>query len=61
MPWKVKRLLMLMACGFGLLGLAAAVLTRDHDLNVRLLAVAAILGGVAVLLTNLPGNGDDKH
>jgi peptidoglycan/LPS O-acetylase OafA/YrhL len=59
MPWRVKRLFYLMALGFGVLALAVVVLARDHHTDIRLLAIIAILGGIAILLTNLPVNGKD--
>jgi hypothetical protein len=59
-PWRVKRLLTLMACGFGVLGLAIVVLVREktRGSDVDLLAYIAILGGIAIILTNLPTNGN---
>jgi hypothetical protein len=61
MPWKVKRLLILMACGFGVLALAVVVLVREKSrgTDTDLLAYIAILGGIAIILTNLPLNGKD--
>jgi hypothetical protein len=59
-PWKTKRLLYLMACGFGVLALAIIVLVREKSrgTDTDLLAYVAILGGIAIILTNLPnGNG----
>jgi hypothetical protein len=58
MPWRLKRLLILMACGFGVIALALIVLARDDNLDSQLLAGIGILGGVAILLTNLPDGGD---
>jgi hypothetical protein len=61
MPWRVKRLLFLMACGFGVLALAVVVLVRDSSTDSVLLATIAILGGMAIILTNLPANGKDER
>jgi hypothetical protein len=62
MPWRVKRLLWLMACGFGVLALAIVVLVRDRSTDTELLAYIGILGGIAIILTNLPTNGNhDDH
>jgi hypothetical protein len=58
MPWKVKRLLLLMACGFASMGLAVVVLIEDDTLDTVLLAIIGILGGIAIILTNLPTNGN---
>jgi hypothetical protein len=60
MPWKVKRLLYLMALGFGVLALAIVVLVRDRSVDTDLLAYIALLGGIAIILTNLPLNGNGK-
>jgi uncharacterized membrane protein len=60
-PWRVKRLLYLMACGFAVLVLAVVVLVRDRSTDSELLGTIAILGGIAIILTNLPANGNDKH
>jgi hypothetical protein len=62
MPWRIKRLLYLMACGFGVLALAIVVLVRDSTIDTELLGYVALLGGVAIILTNLPidGKDDDK-
>jgi hypothetical protein len=59
MPWPVKRMLILMACGFGCIALAAVVLIRDRSTDTQLLAWIAVLGGVAIIVTNLPANGKD--
>jgi hypothetical protein len=59
MPWRVKRLLILMGCGFGVLTLGLIVLARHDSADGDMLAVIGILGGIAILLTNLPTNGHD--
>lgn len=58
MPWRIKRILYLMACGFGALAISLVVLIRDRSLDTNLLAVLGILGGVAIILAHLPLNGD---
>jgi xanthosine utilization system XapX-like protein len=61
-PWRVKRLLYLMALGFGVLALSIFVLVRHDSTDSDALAVIGILGGIAIVLTNLPANGNnDKH
>ncbi|HEY2303918.1 MAG TPA: hypothetical protein VGH66_18605 [Acidimicrobiales bacterium] len=60
MPWRVKRLLYLMALGFGVLALSIFVLVRHDSTDSDALAVIGILGGIAIVLTNLPTNGNDK-
>jgi peptidoglycan/LPS O-acetylase OafA/YrhL len=61
MPWGVKRFLYLMAMGFAVLGLAIVVVVRDRSVDTVLLAAIAILGGAAIILTNLPVNGKDDR
>lgn len=63
MPWRAKRLLYLMACGFGVLALAIAVLVREpsRGTDSDLLAYIGILGGIAIILTNLPMDGDGER
>ena len=56
MPWKAKRMLILWACGFGALLLAAVVLYRRDDVDSSLLAVIALLGGVAIIVNELPND-----
>jgi hypothetical protein len=59
MPWRTKRLLYLMACGFGALALAAVVLARHRSTDTQLLGWVAVLGGIAIILNNLPNDKDD--
>jgi xanthosine utilization system XapX-like protein len=61
MPWRVKRLLYLMALGFGVLALSIFVLVRHDSTDSDALAVIGILGGIAIILTNLPVNGKNHH
>jgi hypothetical protein len=50
----------LMACGFGVLALSIVVLVRNDSIDSSLLAGIGILGGIAIVLTNLPTNGKDE-
>lgn len=61
MPWRVKRMLWLMACGFGALTLAVIVLVRDKGTDTNLLAYLGVLGAAAIILTTLPANGNGKE
>ena len=58
MPWRIRRMLGLFACGFAALGLAIVVLVRDNSTDAVLLALLGLIGGVAIILNNLPANGD---
>jgi len=58
MPWRIKRLLMLMVCGFAALGLAIVVLVRDNSTDAVLLALLGLVGGLAIVINTLPT--DDK-
>jgi hypothetical protein len=60
MPWRVKRQLILAACGFFAFGIALTVWVRNDLLDTDLLAVVGILGGIAIIVTNLPENGKEK-
>jgi hypothetical protein len=62
MPWRVKRLLYLILLAVAMLVLAGFVLVRDKSVDTELLGTIAVLGGVAILITNLPadGNGNGK-
>jgi hypothetical protein len=60
MPWKVKRSLILYACGFFALGLAIVVFVRNKTIDGDLLAVIAILGGIAIIVNQLPENGNNN-
>jgi hypothetical protein len=61
MPWRVKRNLVLYACGFFALGLAIAVFIRNDSIDGDLLAIVALLGGVAIIVNQLPENGNGKE
>jgi peptidoglycan/LPS O-acetylase OafA/YrhL len=61
MPWRIKRRLILAACGFFAFGIALAVWVRNDLLDTDLLAVVGILGGIAIIVTNLPENGNGKE
>jgi hypothetical protein len=59
MPWRIRRLLYLIAIAFAIGGLAIVVFVRDKSTDTVLLACMGLLGGVAIILSNLP-NGNDK-
>ena len=61
MPWRVRRLLILMGAGFATFALGAVVVARHHNIDTVLLGVLGMLGGVAILLTNTPSNGKENH
>jgi len=61
MPWRVRRLLILMGAGFAAIGIGAVVAIRHRNLDTVLLGILGMLGGVAILLTNTPSNGKDNH
>ena len=61
MPWRVRRLLILMGAGFAAIALGAVVVARHHNLDTVLLGILGMLGGVAILLTNTPSNGKENH
>ena len=61
MPWHIKRMLLIFACGFAALGLAIVVFVRHASLDTDLLACIGFAGGVAIILSNLPENGKDDY
>ena len=61
MPWRVRRLLILMGAGFATFALGAVVVARHHNLDTVLLGILGMLGGVAILITNVPNGGDHDN
>lgn len=59
MPWKAKKQLILWGCGFFVLAIAIAIFVRHDSVDANLLAVIAILGGIAIIVNQLPDNGDN--
>jgi hypothetical protein len=59
MPWRIKRTLGLFICGFAALGLAIVVLVRNRSVDTVLLACLGLVGGLAIILNNLPDD-DNK-
>ena len=61
MPWNAKKFLILIICAFAMWAIAVTVFVRDRSLDTKLLAVVSFVGGVAIILNNLPENGKDKE
>jgi hypothetical protein len=61
MPWRIKRNLILYTCGFFALALAIVVFIRNDSVDGDLLAIVALLGGVAIIVNQLPENGNGKE
>jgi hypothetical protein len=61
MPWRVKRMLVLILCSFVVVICAAVVLFRDRSVDTDLLAVIGLAGGVAILIVALPTNGHEDE
>ena len=61
MPWHIKRMLIIFACGFTAMGLAVVVFVRHTSLDTDLLACIGLAGGVAIIISNLPRNGKDNY
>jgi peptidoglycan/LPS O-acetylase OafA/YrhL len=60
MPWRIKRIWALTLLGVAALSLAVIVLVLNRDTSTDLLAVLGLIGGVAIIVTTLPVNGDGK-
>jgi cytochrome c biogenesis protein CcdA len=58
MPWKIKRLFLLILLGVGALSIGSIVVATAHDWDIRLLGIVCIIGGLAMVLVALPGNGN---
>ena len=61
MPWRVRRLLILMGAGFAAIGIGAVVAIRHRNIDTVLLGILGMLGGVAILITNVPNGGDHDN
>jgi hypothetical protein len=61
MPWRIRKLVMMMLLGAGVLALAIVVFVLNRDTSTDLLAVIALLGGLAIVVNELPDNGHDNH
>jgi len=52
-----RRAAILIAIGVAVLVLALLVMIRNRSLDDELLATIALLGGLAIVINSLPGNG----
>jgi len=60
MPWRIRRLWLLLLCAVVALAIAAVVLARNRSADDELLASGLLVGGVAIALVALPTNGGEK-
>jgi hypothetical protein len=58
MPWRIRRTVLLILCGVAALTLAIVVLVLNRDTPSDLLAILGLVGGVAIVITALPANGN---
>jgi predicted neutral ceramidase superfamily lipid hydrolase len=56
-PWKLRREVYLILLGVVVLVLSIIVLARHRSVDTDLLAVVGLVGGVAIVIVSLPGNG----
>lgn len=61
MPWRLRKKLMLYVLGAMALALAIVVMIQNQSLSTELLAAIGVLGGIAIIINDLPDNGDDNH
>jgi hypothetical protein len=59
MPWRTKRFVGQILLAVVVLVLSIIILVRNRSLDVDLLAVIGLVGGLAILLTALPANGTE--
>jgi len=58
MPWRLKKQVYLIILGVVALVLAIIVLIQDQDLSTELLAALGLVGGLAIVINELPDNGN---
>jgi hypothetical protein len=59
-PWRLRREVYLILLGVVVLVLSIIILARHRSVDTDLLAVIGLAGGVAIVITSLPANGNDK-
>jgi peptidoglycan/LPS O-acetylase OafA/YrhL len=57
-PWRVRKVIVLTLLGVAVLALAVVVFVLNRDTSSDVLAVIALLGGVAIIVNSLPSNGN---
>ena len=60
MPWRLRKMLMLIVIGAAALALSIIVMVQDANLSTELLAIIGVLGGLAIVVNELPANGNGK-
>jgi hypothetical protein len=60
MPWQLRKTVLLILLGVAALVLGSIVLVLNRDASSDLLAVVAIVGGLAIIVNSLPVNGRDQ-
>lgn len=58
MPWKYRKIMMLYILGSIALALAIIVLARNTNVDTELLGSLGVIGSIAILINNLPSNGN---
>lgn len=61
MPWRFRRQIYRLVMAVILLTVGAFLAVRHRAVDFNAIAVAAIAGGLAVLLSLLPGDDDDDR
>ena len=60
MPWRLRRTLGLILVGCTILAVSVVVLILNQDTSTELLGVVGVLGGLAVIVTALPADGEPQ-
>jgi formate-dependent nitrite reductase membrane component NrfD len=58
MPWKFKKKLYLYLLGCIAMALAITVYVRHKSVDLEILATLGLVGGLAIIINNLPDNGN---
>jgi hypothetical protein len=61
MPWRIRKQITLILLGAAVMALAVVVFVLNRDTSSDILAVVALLGGLAILVNSLPTNGEKKE
>jgi hypothetical protein len=61
MPWKYRKFMYLMFAAAIMWALSIIIMVRNTSLDTELLGAIGIIGGIAIVLTNLPSNGEPNE
>jgi hypothetical protein len=59
MPWRYRKFAILVFVAALMWAASITVLVRSKSLDLELLAAAGMVGGLAIIVTNLPNGGNN--